>query len=277
MAAGYRSDYIFVATSLAPWAGQEVRVRFVFRSSPTLTASGAHIDDIGLHEETDDPDSDGVLGVLDEWLGEGTDPYLGDTDGDGDLDGAEIVAGTDPTNPADFVGVVPLLPGALLDFEVGDDGGLATDGSLWEYGVPSSGPGAAHSGTGVWATRLNGNYFASAEEFVYLPPLDLTATTNPVLRFRMWMGAWGAGDGVNVEVSDGATAWMLQLPSAPPYNGTAAGYPVWSAAGSGSTYALVEVPLFGWSGGLLFARLAFRSSATLNAAGAYVDDIELVD
>lgn len=274
---GYLGDYVFSATSLAPWVGQEVQIRFVFRSSATLTASGAYIDDIGLHEETSDPDLDGALGILDEFLVHGTDPLLADTDGDGELDGAEIVAGTDPLNPADWIGVIPLVPGLLLDFENGIDGDLSTDGTLWEYGVPSSGPGVAHSGVGVWATNVSGNYFASADEAVYLPPLDLAATTTPVLRFYLYMTVWGVGDALSVEVTDGTSGWLLELPSTPAYNGTGGGYPGWSSVGSGGTYELVEVPLSAWNGGLLWVRLVLRTSATLNSSGAYIDDIELVD
>jgi hypothetical protein len=41
----------------------------------------------------------------------GTDPGMADTDGDGFDDGHEVLAGTDPTNPASFPGSPPLVPG----------------------------------------------------------------------------------------------------------------------------------------------------------------------
>ena len=53
-------------------------------------------DDIELFEETDDPDSDGLLGGFTEYESHGTDPGIWDTDGDAHGDGDEVAAGTAP-------------------------------------------------------------------------------------------------------------------------------------------------------------------------------------
>jgi len=41
----------------------------------------------------------------------GTSPAMSDTDGDGFDDGIEVASGTDPNNPLDYPGAVPVLPG----------------------------------------------------------------------------------------------------------------------------------------------------------------------
>ncbi|MCK4513529.1 hypothetical protein KAW64_17395, partial [bacterium] len=49
----------------------------------------------------------------------------------------------------------------VWDFEA-NDGGFTEDGLDWEWGEPTYGPGGAHSGVNVWATRLAASYSSSS-------------------------------------------------------------------------------------------------------------------
>ncbi|MGB4595257.1 MAG: Ig-like domain-containing protein [Anaerolineaceae bacterium] len=83
----------------------------------------------------------------------------------------------------------------------------------WAWGAPSAtpGPGAAHSGTNLWATNLTGSYSALERSLLTSPIIDLSANAGlaPTISFWHWMDSesinydWGA-----VEVSkDGGTTW----------------------------------------------------------------------
>jgi hypothetical protein len=88
---------------------------------------------------------------------------------------------------------------APLHFE--DDGGVfQQEGSLFEYGVPDGGPGTCAPESGpCWTTGLSGKHGVTNPEVrdggVYGnvpdtrlvgPPIDLSGTVNPVLRFYHW-------------------------------------------------------------------------------------------
>jgi hypothetical protein len=254
-----------------------VRVRLLFRSDWSSTAEGAYIADIGLNEESSDPDGDGINGILDEYLVHGSDPFLPDSDGDDINDGDEVTESRDPLNPADWPGVTAITTGTLLDFEGGSTGGLATDGSLWAWGAPTSGPNAAFSGSTVWATNPSGNYFSNAVEMLYLPPLDLSNLTSPTLDFRIWVTTM-INDGVSLEVNNGSTGWLPHSTVSPAYNGQdGSGAAAWTGLGQGTQYEHASANLQSWAGNLLWVRFVFRADWSSAEAGVYIDDIELTD
>jgi hypothetical protein len=263
--------------SLPDWLGDTARLRVVLASDAAWTSTGAYLDDLRVDEDGSDPDGDGLIGVLDEWEIYGTDPFVADGDGDGFDDGAEVFAGDDPENPADFPGQATLLAGFLLDLEQ-DDGGLVGDGAPWAYGAPASGPGVAHSGARVWATNLSGAYGNDQRAHLYLPPVDLAATTLPTLSLRLWL-AGSSGDGLSVEAWDEETAsWLPVVATLPAYASTdAIGNPAWRNVAYLNQYQLVALSLEAWAGTTVRLRFTLRTDGAWTADGAYVDDLAVYD
>ena len=274
----YFYEYSLFTVPLANFAGQELRLRFRFVGSCCGTDGGAYIDDIALYDESDDPDGDGLPGITGEFTVHGTDPLLADTDGDGVDDGSEVAAGDDPLNPAVYPGAPVITPGSLLDFEA-DDGGLATRRTLWEHGTPSNGPGSAFSGSNVWATNLDGNFFNNADEYLYLPRLDLSSSSAPTLSFHMWLATF-LRDGISLEYFDAVTGLWEELGAGTPayQNDPPGTAPLsWNNFNNSADYTLFEVPLSNFSGQELRVRFRFVSSCCGTDDGAYIDDIELQD
>ena len=139
-----------------------------------------------MDSEAVDADADGIVGVIAEYNA-GSDPFIADSDGDGAVDGVD----TAPRNAAvGFVGAHVAVAGESLDTFA------KTDGTLWAYGVPTSGPNRTSQVTAdpnVWATNLNGNYTNNAREYLYLPKMNLTGIANPTLSMRVW-----SNDGLNL-------------------------------------------------------------------------------
>jgi hypothetical protein len=62
--------------------------------------------------------------------------------------------------------------------------GWASRRGLWQMGVPTSGPGAAHSGERCWATRLDGNYGLYSQSNLQSVWIDLPL--DPPVQFSFW-------------------------------------------------------------------------------------------
>ncbi len=93
------------------------------------------------------------------------------------------------------------------DFE-SDNGGMTATGS-WQWGMPTAGPDTAHSGFLAWGTNLTGNYPDEADDFLELPPIDLTNASSARLSFWHWYeieadGAFWDGGNVKVSVNGGS-------------------------------------------------------------------------
>ena len=73
---------------------------------------------------------------------------------------------------------VPAPPFLETSFEDGmGDWTVSGDGTLWEFGAPSTGPGAANSGTGVAATGLTADYADSTVTQLRTPVIDPAGVT----------------------------------------------------------------------------------------------------
>ncbi len=93
-------------------------------------------------------------------------------------------------------------------FEHGTRGWLA-DRGVWQMGEPTSGPGAAHTGTRCAATVLDGNYPIGADSRLVMPPFLVPAGAE--LRFWHWFSLDGGdGDSAWVEISTTGTAGPWQ-------------------------------------------------------------------
>ena len=85
---------------------------------------------------------------------------------------------------------VVALPKPLLfseNFETGGPGWVhGGNGDNWEVGTPVNGPGAAFSGTNVYATSLTGNVQPFSDTYLRSPAINLTGVPRATLAFQEW-------------------------------------------------------------------------------------------
>jgi len=190
------------------------------------------------------------------------------------------------SNPANNRAVSTTIIGLAYaeDFETTNGGFIADPpDTTWQWGVPTSGPNAAHSGTKLWATRLAGNYINSANW--KLTSKEYVANSdNPVLKFWHWYsfeGTTNRYDGGNVKISNQeAGPWTLINPVGG-YDGIA--YTTNVAIAGESCYAgptvgqvwteeVFNLPVV--SGQRFFIRWHFGTDPSVNTyPGWYVDDV----
>ena len=168
----------------------------------------------------------------------------------------------------------------VWDFE-NDNGGFTPAGNVWEWGVPTSGPNGAHSGTKLWGTILAGNYPNSANATLDLPPVTIAAD-RPYSVFSLWhwYNMENEYDGGNVKVStDGGATFQLVTP--------AGGYDAISRstnAGIPSQPCFTNIheawqeelfDLSAFAGQQVIIRLHFGTDGSVVRSGWYVDDVRL--
>jgi hypothetical protein len=111
---------------------------------------------------------------------------------------------TDTDAPATtaFYRVLKTPPPPIFEtsFEPGEDLSgwteVITKGqSQWEVGIPTSGPGSAHTGVNVLATKLAGDYDVDQEVGYRSPVIDLTGRQSATLQFFHWYGFEPAFEG----------------------------------------------------------------------------------
>ncbi|MBM7854069.1 prepilin-type N-terminal cleavage/methylation domain-containing protein [Desulfohalotomaculum tongense] len=56
----------------------------------------------------------------------------------------------------------------------------------WEFGEPTTGPRGAHTGSGVWATNLNGNYKPGERSCLVSPEIDLRGFAGADFKLSWW-------------------------------------------------------------------------------------------
>ncbi|MRR10423.1 T9SS type A sorting domain-containing protein, partial [bacterium] len=150
-----------------------------------------------------------------------------------------------------------------------------------QYGVPTSGPGAAHSGTQLWATNLAGNYANNSNSTLTLPVINglPAAMTLELWHWHSFEGTSTLYDGGNVKAStDGGSSWAVITPAGG-YTGTAyastpgvGGQQIFG--GSSGGWLKKSFDLASYAGQDLTLRLHFGSDNVVNSyPGWYVDDI----
>ena len=167
------------------------------------------------------------------------------------------------------------------DFE-GSDGGFAEDGPDWEWGEPTYGPDAAHSGVNVWATKIGGSYSSSSNSTLDLPEVIVpTSQPNAALTWWQWYYIETNYDGGNVKIStDGGATWSILQPDIG-YNGTAssgnAGIPGEECftGYAHDDWEKVTVDLTPYIGQTVMVRFHFGSDSSVQRAGWYIDDVRI--
>jgi len=221
------------------------------------------------------------------------DPAVGATT-DADSDGVDACNDCDDSDPA----VYPDAPEACdaidsdcdglvdgLDLDVGasitlDEGLEANDGgfvpsaavgstSLFEWGVPSSGPNGAFTGTKVWGTVLAGNYGAD-NNAAYLEIGTLALPSGaPTLSFMYWQDNESicSYDFTNLEV-DGGSGFV----AVPDGDACSGGF-----ADTSAQWLSMSIDLSTYAGQTVTLRFAHTTDSSNAAyAGFYVDDLEIL-
>ncbi|MFE1245502.1 S8 family serine peptidase [Fictibacillus sp. NPDC058756] len=160
---------------------------------------------------------------------------------------------------------VALLAGISVGYEEDFEGsptGWTSYGTKnsWEHGVPTSGPGAAHSGEKVYATNLEGNYENSANMTLVMPPVDLPEG-NSYLQFKQWHDLERNYDYGHVFVSTDMENWTQKLR----VNSTSGG---WIDG---------EVNLSEYAGQRVYVAFNVTTDSSVLKAGWYLDDVKLMD
>jgi subtilisin family serine protease len=165
------------------------------------------------------------------------------------------------------------------DFEP-DDGGFVQAGDVWEWGTPTTGPGAAHSGVKLWATMLATTYPNSANATLDIPAITIAASKPyTILSFWHWYETENSYDGGNVKVSaDNGATWTVVEPIGG-YDGTAstsnAGIPGERCfMGTANMFWQQELfDLSAYAGQTIMIRFHFGSDGSVYKSGWYVDDV----
>lgn len=154
-----------------------------------------------------------------------------------------------------------ITPGYMQNFE-GSTAGWVSTGGVWEIGEPTSGPGAAYSGTKVAATVLGGNYPDNANAMLISPPIDLSGGP-AALRFRHWYQLENGWDfGVVAVTGDGGNTWETPL----------------VYTGANGSYQEATIDLTAYAGNpAVFVAFVLFSDFIINEPGWYLDDIELYE
>lgn len=178
-----------------------------------------------------------------------------------------------------------ILPGILYDFEE-NNGGFTTTPGDWEWGVPTSGPGNAHSGRKVWATRLARNYSDNSNSRLETPVINLAGYSKALLTFWHWYenetssSMWDGGN-VKISVNNGPFELMTPLDGydgiIDEFNPVLGGQPAFGGPKeSGNFWHQETFDLTPFLGSDIKIRFHFGSDNNTTLAGWYIDDVELL-
>lgn len=159
----------------------------------------------------------------------------------------------------------PSVIPAIDDFEDrlnAVDRWVADDG-LWEIGVPSSGPGGAHSGNNCMATVLGGNYPNSAHSRMISPSFIVPAAgLNPSISFWHWFSTENGYDYGQVQITkDNGVTWN-NLGS--------------HVTGDSGGWTLASDSLIAYAGQTVRIGFYFASEGTNVGPGWYIDEVQVL-
>ncbi|WP_045516760.1 S8 family peptidase [Neobacillus niacini] len=160
---------------------------------------------------------------------------------------------------------VAVLPGITIgyahDFESNPDGWTSYGAAnTWEWGAPTSGPGAAFSGEKVYATNLDGTYDSRANMSLQMPPIDLPEGSS-FLQFKQWYNLERNYDYGHVYVSTDNVNWVQKLRVNNLSNGWIDG----------------EVNLSEYAGQRIYIAFNVTTDGSVVRDGWYLDDVRLTN
>jgi len=167
---------------------------------------------------------------------------------------------------------IHLLEGFDTDdggFVVTNNSAVTTTVASWAWGVPTSGPGVAHSPTKVWATNLAGNYNNSEVSLLTSPAINLSAASPTpdvaplYLKWWQWLYTESNYDYASIQVRGGATDWTTVYG---PLSGAI-----------DQTWTLHALDITDFAGTSDFqVRFVFTSDGSAGYPGWYIDDASIV-
>ena len=179
--------------------------------------------------------------------------------------GAAIVNQATITAPAAYetviVSTTTILrdetPVYFEDFEAGYGGYTNTGSDPWEWGVPTGGPGAAHSGSHVWATNLVEDYVTETQYVLVSPAITLPCGSELFLSWWQWYATEEGYDYISVAVDDGTDVTSVYGP----------------VSGAGAGWQRQEADLSRWAGKTVRLLFKLTSDEMITEAGWYLDDV----
>jgi Immune inhibitor A-like, MAM domain len=303
-----------VTVDLSAYVGQSVILRLAFRSDGSVTQSGVYVDELQVIEADQLPVTIATMSVPDGsqdaaysaplsvgggsgngswtiqggsnvgWLAiNGSTGELSGTPGGGDVGPVTVIVRyEDASNPANFDEVTYnfVVTGVVHsdDFEAPCPGTWILTGD-WQCGPPSSGPGAAFSGTHVLATMLAGDYSNSQSWLATTASssaINLAGTTAPSLQFKVWYSTEGSTfDGFNLKVSTDGVSYVLLATVTPAYPLLIAGESAWG--GSQLAWTDYQADLSAYAGQTIYLQFGFSSDGSVTLPGVYIDDLAITD
>lgn len=312
------ASWVEVEFDLSPYVGQSIQIAFAMRTDSSINFTGAYVDQVLVTETGEAPVSITTyedLGVtvaaqpfsaqlfatggfgsfqwsiqpggLNNW-------WLSINPTTGLLSGtpAEINAGPVEVlvraaaqgNPGNYDERLFYLEVQRAIWEDALDAGAIgwTLSGDWEWGTPTSvGPSTCQSGSCIglrMASDYNNNQqwsFCTATS----PPIDLTGTISPTLRFWSYVDTEGSiWDGGNLKVSTGGPAFTIVVAVDPPYNlNNVDGQVAWGGNNMTGGWQQFEADLSTYAGLTIRLQFAFRSDGSVRRAGWYVDELEILD
>jgi Immune inhibitor A-like, MAM domain len=312
---GHGQVWEFVTASLAAYQGQQVILRWSFRSDTIVQFPGIYIDEIAVSNgdaipviittptlpNTLENVAYGVQvthsggsgnGVWSIEAGGANDGWLSINPSTGDLTGTPLMGNvgpvtlvirhTEPSNPTNFDEAIysfNVQTTVYIDDIEAPCPGNWTLGGDWQCGAPTTGPNMAFGGTQVLGTQLAGNYNNNqsyATATASSGPISLAGTTAPQLNFQVWYDTEGSVyDGFNVKVSTDGVNYTLVSTVTPAYNLTVGGQTAWGGHVQQWTEHIAD--LSAYAGQSVYVQFGFRSDSSVTYPGVYIDNVAITD
>jgi hypothetical protein len=173
----------------------------------------------------------------------------------------------------------------IYDFEFESSFQTITTGD-WQWGIPTSGPNTAHSGSRLWATNLSDNYNDRTESILEIPEISLAGQDSAKLIFWHWyqneyssVTFW---DGGNIKFSVDNGVFQVITPRdgydgiIDNFNTFLGGEPCFGGpATNGNFWHQEVVDLTPYVDHSIRIRFHFASDEAVTEPGWYLDDVEI--